>query len=123
MSRRPPRSTRTDTLLPYTTRFRSRNLSLRIVDQLLHLAPRVTPQRVTTEDLDAHHVRIEVRADRRPVQELHVIAVDQSVHHDFPVLRKIEDMAFVEEPLVETILAQRLIHEIGRASCRERVCQ
>src|SRR3546814_9079258 len=88
-----------------------RNLSLRIVDQLLHLAPRVTPQRVTTEDLDAHHVRIEVRADRRPVQELHVIAVDQSVHHDFPVLRKIEDMAFVEEPLVETILAQRRSEE------------
>src|SRR3546814_1262652 len=40
MSRRPPRSTRTDTLFPYTTLFRSRNgrsIALRFQDQFLPL--------------------------------------------------------------------------------------
>src|SRR3546814_1628142 len=34
MIRRPPRSTRTDTLFPYTTLFRSSNLKLCVVDDL-----------------------------------------------------------------------------------------
>src|SRR3546814_10325651 len=35
MKRRPPRSTRTDTLFPYTTLFRSRSVSLRGVRRLM----------------------------------------------------------------------------------------
>src|SRR3546814_7738458 len=37
MIRRPPRSTRTDTLFPYTTLFRSRGGNRRLVRELLHL--------------------------------------------------------------------------------------
>src|SRR3546814_13887698 len=37
MIRRPPRSTRTDTLFPYTTLFRSRELPLPLVQRLLGL--------------------------------------------------------------------------------------
>src|SRR3546814_20203301 len=34
MIRRPPRSTRTDTLFPYTTLFRSRELSIRVTTEV-----------------------------------------------------------------------------------------
>src|SRR3546814_1290073 len=40
MIRRPPRSTRTDTLLPYTTLFRSRPRDRRRLDQGVHLPTR-----------------------------------------------------------------------------------
>src|SRR3546814_19903575 len=38
MIRRPPRSTRTDTLFPYTTLFRSRPLSRQALDDIHHAA-------------------------------------------------------------------------------------
>src|SRR3546814_8871072 len=45
MKRRPPRSTRTDTLLPYTTRFRSQDvLRLRATQQLLKARGVLEPQ-------------------------------------------------------------------------------
>src|SRR3546814_2313085 len=57
MIRRPPRSTRTDTLFPYTTLFRSDRRVL--LDQLGHLA---------TERLDAER-------QRRDVEQQHVLAI------------------------------------------------
>src|SRR3546814_12767490 len=45
MIRRPPRSTRTDTLFPYTTLFRSPRLSARVADQRLRLLRRPASRR------------------------------------------------------------------------------
>src|SRR3546814_13845276 len=43
MIRRPPRSTRTDTLFPYTTLFRSRDLSTRVLGQDLSMPVLISP--------------------------------------------------------------------------------
>src|SRR3546814_20857164 len=53
MIRRPPRSTRTDTLCPYTTLFRSRLLPWRTVEQNVRLAlPQQQPPAAAAPDLD-----------------------------------------------------------------------
>src|SRR3546814_12342476 len=49
MIRRPPRSTRTDTLFPYTTLFRSREADLRVavaVDQPVDMLEQIGPHRL-----------------------------------------------------------------------------
>src|SRR3546814_9720680 len=61
MIRRPPRSTRTDTLFPYTTRFRSR-------DQFLH----------PLGQLAAAAVGVAAVHDQR--HRIDLVAVDQRVH-------------------------------------------
>src|SRR3546814_2396483 len=74
MIRRPPRSTRTDTLFPYTTLFRSRLCVQRAALGLhgmggVHAAPRlcapVRPSRV-----DRRHRGRRLRAQPRPVRDL-----------------------------------------------------
>src|SRR3546814_20012872 len=63
MIRRPPRSTRTDTLLPYTTLFRSpghRNAQMRIVDRLVARDPdaafaHIQSLMAQTQDLEARY--------------------------------------------------------------------
>src|SRR3546814_4594616 len=57
MIRRPPRSTRTDTLFPYTTLFRSRCARL-----LERLRVGVRDQEIHPLDLGTHHVRDRVAA-------------------------------------------------------------
>src|SRR3546814_17572315 len=61
MRRRPPRSTRTDTLLPYTTLFRSNQLQLRF-----RLNPR-TERTGRAADLDSMKVRILLHVDQHLV--------------------------------------------------------
>src|SRR3546814_16367637 len=64
MRRRPPRSTRTDTLFPYTTRFRSAgNLGLAMIDRRLkHLARRREPEAVVDQfRITRHQFVLEVR--------------------------------------------------------------
>src|SRR3546814_13546876 len=106
MIRRPPRSTRTDTLFPYTTLFRS----------LEHLRRAAELQAVHARHLDDGPLRRERslethdaagRGDRRP---------------------RVMDHLLVRVPCdLLDVLTQRLAGdghaEIGRASCRERVCQ
>src|SRR3546814_13010417 len=53
MRRRPPRSTRTDTLFPYTTLFRSPQRSLGAIDTLLRASYDLQPQPVATDYLAA----------------------------------------------------------------------
>src|SRR3546814_2531317 len=43
MRRLPPRSTRTDTLFPYTTLFRSHNIAMMFVPPLIYLGAPATP--------------------------------------------------------------------------------
>src|SRR3546814_10232935 len=71
MIRRPPRSTRTDTLFPYTTLFRSRPLKRleleRVADVLFHL-PVTRIDRKTVAELDAGDAGRIVNIVRTPVE-------------------------------------------------------
>src|SRR3546814_12184737 len=86
MSRRPPRSTRTDTLFPYTTLFRSRVFAgglVELADRCARLH-RVRDQPVV-DDVDLRDMRRlgERRVDLRLVADLPVeteVGVDLVVH-------------------------------------------
>src|SRR3546814_13792338 len=112
MIRRPPRSTRTDTLFPYTTLFRSR-----------------------ADGLVAHRVDRADVVDEAPVEvDRQRLALVEHVDHAL-----VRGIATGEQPAVEQQRLARLeagdflpgdgvqVHparvEIGRASCRERLCQ
>src|SRR3546814_11064856 len=98
MIRRPPRSTRTDTLFPYTTLFRSQSYDL---DERGLPKTATAQARGTTIHLSG--LRKEYRAQ-----------VPRSV--EVLVQKLIEHFILV-------FLESDCPHEIGRASCRERVCQ
>src|SRR3546814_14697729 len=109
MLRRPPRSTRTDTLFPYTTLLRSEFLSAQTFEAVA---------REYIEQMMVHNGRAEgtiVKANyflyqlapaigNRPINEI----------EPFEVLAPLKLVTRLEE---ETRIG------IGRASCRERVCQ
>src|SRR3546814_15413544 len=98
MIRRPPRSTRTDTLFPYTTLFRSpREDDGVTVGRCGGVQPvlRGQPQPLRR---DRRPIRLDPRAD----------PVSTSWHGAW---------------LRPEVLARQFRAEIGRASCRERGCQ
>src|SRR3546814_14230540 len=106
MIRRPPRSTRTDTLFPYTTLFRSRLVEpaqcrLRILLRGQHLDEERAGLRVLAQRLvDV----LQVARDRAQGFGMDIEVV---------LLSDLEDAQHLH----------RVRREIGRASCRERVCQ
>src|SRR3546814_15016844 len=102
MIRRPPRSTRTDTLFPYTTLFRSRALRVELGGQAGH-AERLDQPAV---DEAQHRVAPRLGIWRRRER------VGDDVRQDDAGRR-----AVVED------LARLRRREIGSASCRDRVCQ
>src|SRR3546814_18307178 len=105
MRRRPPRSTRTDTLFPYTTLFRS------------------AKQRDTALASTADAESARQAADRR-LRELQDAAQSEREAMTSHV-RAIEDRAHaeVDRARQESRELKSLLSEIGRESCRERVCQ
>src|SRR3546814_13360319 len=144
MIRRPPRSTRTDSLLPYTTLFRS-------IDELKVVRQRITLERFgddSTVNLNqardglcdinvfsygAHHMMgidadrdmssvvggvmtrfIKDEADKVATQALHAAKGVTNVYFegDYPVMVMKSGADQPDAP-----------KEIGRASCREGVCQ
>src|SRR3546814_13012673 len=115
MIRRPPGSTRTDTLFPYTTLFRSRHqrhdrYRFRGVDR--KIPPRMM---LNLAVADAPELLL---LDLAGEQRLERPAVDRARKpepgRNFPAPLR----GFV--PALGVIIAAR---KIGRASCRERVCQ
>src|SRR3546814_20780715 len=105
MIRRPPRSTRTDTLFPYTTLFRSRRL-----DRWPHPARRVV-QRLVPEVIGIGMVVVHAPGDVAPVPaDVDVLGLRRE--HE-----RIDRQVRLQEAPVRLLLAQ-----IGRASCRERGC-
>src|SRR3546814_14252817 len=116
MIRRPPRSTRTDTLCPYTTLFRSTCLviggvsawylrrgvhldaALRTLKYATAFAAIAVPLQILAGDLHGLNV-----GEHQPVK---LAAIEAHWHDAAPGQGT---------PLV--------LFEIGRASCRERVCQ
>src|SRR3546814_11234142 len=109
MLRRPPRSTRTDTLFPYTTLFRSGRFG--------------TPRRPGPRELG---FRLSCCSSRPPAGTLGKVvgAVHRTAATDTTGCRR-RFLHGITGALPEAIMipspSARL--EIGRASCRERVCQ
>src|SRR3546814_14070295 len=95
MIRRPPRSTRTDTLFPYTTLFRSVGIALDLVGE-----------RLAGRDDDA-------REPRRVELAFLLVEIPRTV-----LLRHQAAL----EP-VRALGHRALQMQIGSASCRESVCQ
>src|SRR3546814_20714958 len=115
MIRRPPRSTRTDTLFPYTTLFRSDprqrldfalivERRLRRPDRFADDLPRQT--KVTSDRLD------------RLTRCMLTPNPNHCLHDQHPVLANSSKPVGRLNPRDEGVL-----FEIGRASCRERVGQ
>src|SRR3546814_14032454 len=110
MIRRPPRSTRTDTLFPYTTLFRSDDAEHR----------REGPD---FSDAERHLLLIAVDImDRRVQRYLKVGSLQERVGQLMDA--RAREAAFAEawQFRVE-FLRKILTDQIGRASCRERGCQ
>src|SRR3546814_14525391 len=113
MIRRPPRSTRTDTLFPYTTLFRSdlvvrKNVHVQEIE--LALLEGQQPRRGVRHDLPDHPVEI-----WHSFFEVIVIAHE----HDMAAARPFLEL---ERPAADRSDVRRIV-EIGRASWGERVCQ
>src|SRR3546814_13204820 len=103
MIRRPPRSTRTDTLFPYTTLFLSIDGAL-VLDGLVAYSFRLnSKKRFFT--IDARIIAIE------PQRQV-------TVRFGFGWLIGFEE----SYSLTPVPVGSRLV-QLGRASCRERVCQ
>src|SRR3546814_14702975 len=122
MIRRPPRSTRTDTLFPYTTLFRSADSGVeddrQLADRrLAGVQPRDRARAGACPDVgDAFEVGQMMRAVPAVIA-LHVraFARDDARRQAVPA-----------RPITATEAvtgSEREARQIGRASCRERVCQ
>src|SRR3546814_14210819 len=102
MIRRPPRSTRTDTLFPYTTLFRSRKersgFCMKGVANALN-------ERTTMKPTDANDARIALN-----------LLIEWPENP-----RKTRNDADVVQMSTNLLKAGQLAPQIGRASCRERV--
>src|SRR3546814_18976451 len=111
MSRRPPRSTRTDTLFPYTTLFRSisgRNTP-RLIRRSQLLSKTATSEGRTTDGW--------IDGEEERVRALGVFE---------PSSGSCLSVAAISAPTcvaVRTPASGLTDREIGRALCRERVCQ
>src|SRR3546814_14964175 len=114
MIRRPPRSTRTDTLFPYTTFFRSEQGDaplLRQLDEMRALDRAFAEQHaIVGEDRDRNAPDMREAADERAavirLELVEFAAVDDARNH-----------------LVNVIGRAHVLRKIGRASRRERRCQ
>src|SRR3546814_16968828 len=111
MIRRPPRSTRTDTLFPYTTLFRSTaHAELWDYEEegpIQYFRPKI----VYRPDKPKHGFRFR-QLGFHPEPSLKLIRDSIAIHH----VRSIDIRTDVTSVDVEN-------PQIGRASCRERVCQ
>src|SRR3546814_20603450 len=107
MIRRPPRSKRTDTLFSYTTRFRSSNVGF-----IVHL---LSP-------FDLRRDSIEGAKGFARVNLARMLDLAQSSLH---IARMLIETEATPNPATVKFIPGRVVMgmEIGRASCRERVCE
>src|SRR3546814_12297798 len=130
MRRRPPRSTRTDTLFPYTTLFRS------LLEQLAEKVAvteaavpvlgegRVVRHRtVQAEPAEPAIRQVEMNLVAQPAlrPDAHAIADDQHSDHEPRIDRGTAGVAVIGKELLSAV-ADRHATETGRASREERRC-
>src|SRR3546814_21113679 len=116
MIRRPPRSTRTDTLFPYTTLFRSLEAAAAVEDlpEFVHDVDQRAP---VDQFLETVQEVIDHRnTDFGVVDDVRVVEAD-----DAGILQVDRIDRVVEHP-AQRVACGPLAHQIGRASCREGVC-
>src|SRR3546814_19340094 len=124
MIRRPPRSTRTDTLFPYTTRFRSlaQNAFLRrrLIGDDQRRDQFFTPSSAGHPEHRAFAHTSAAGPDGLPLRRIHIHAAT-----DVHVLGTADHLEItVRFPTGEVASPQPTVHdEIGRASFGERGCQ
>src|SRR3546814_14791129 len=108
MIRRPPRSTRTDTLFPYTTLFRSAR------HYILSGGAINTPALLLRSQVPDPHGRVGQRSCIHPVN-LSIAQFDREIdgYHGAPQTIYSDHFLWPDDGDIE----------IGRASCRARVCQ
>src|SRR3546814_20201882 len=121
MIRRPPRSTRTDTLFPYTTLFRSLDGAIALNGVAVSLN-RQAFEWGRRAALDLPAVQAVAQGDRPPH---HILSssLDEEVARRVAFLTDYQDAAYARRyaDVVEPTRAAEAA--IGRASCRARVCQ
>src|SRR3546814_12699075 len=117
--RRPPRSTRTDTLFPYTTLFRSllKEMSDPEIATTVEGQRAVFQSRQASREGQADLIRGQVEQARTQIEAVKVerAAVQDQLKLNDRELKVVREM--YEKGL------ERLTRQIGRASCRERGCQ
>src|SRR3546814_12892830 len=118
MIRRPPRSTRTDTLFPYTTLFRSRLDGDLVVQDGVRLAGQVGGDH-------GEQGREAVLVVGQGVAERSLGGASPGPHDkiDMGDLVAVAYKRFTNKDLVDFSHQNFLPMQIGRASCRDRVCQ
>src|SRR3546814_15515428 len=108
MIRRPPRSTRTDTLFPYTTLFRSLGRAAMTAEKYVPNPFSTTGERLyRTGDLSRY------RTDG-------VLEYQGRIDHQVKIRGFRIELGEIEARLLQQ---PQVRDEIGRASCRERGCQ
>src|SRR3546814_11449076 len=104
MIRRPPRSTRTDTLFPYTTLFRSGLDKLELLD--------------IDHNNTGPWIRNTLKADKAEDRDQALSAIYRVMRPGEPPTRETAEALFGG-----LFFDAERYDQIGRASCRERVCQ
>src|SRR3546814_13172760 len=120
MIRPPPRSTRTDTLCPYTTLFRSPRAGWRIASTSCGSCwsfPGLVIGELLRADQRPGAALIELLRHRRQRFGHHAQIVDELAHLGHGLLRE----CLKPRPRIADRGVERV--EIGSASCRERVCR
>src|SRR3546814_19307668 len=127
MIRPPPRSTRTDTLFPYTTLFRS----VRTTDAVASVAA-AGGRMVVSPNTNPHVIRATVAADMAslpgyftPSEAFAAIEAGATALKLFPAEGASPAVLKAHRavlPKATRMLAVGGVTQIGRASCRERVC-
>src|SRR3546814_12153452 len=130
MIRRPPRSTRTDTLFPYTTLFRSGDLSFWDLSASQFFVGVILHVLYTAEDKNKNLAYVRrLLIDIEPT----ITAMLHTKHYfEYP---KTDDGRELQGPPAPTnhpeinlgatalMSMDGKVRKLGRASCRERVCQ
>src|SRR3546814_15366407 len=110
MIRRPPRSTRTDTLFPYTTLFRSDRETFNAMTRSGLLAAEKRSLEIISMTAEGDRVAYEAKGE--------MVFPDRVYSNSYHNLLVIRDGLIVEgREYMETMA------EIGRAACREGVCR
>src|SRR3546814_15377271 len=124
MIRRPPRSTRTDTLFPYTTLFRSSTIKpLSVSTRLFRHPPFVCVQELMARPKRQEDPLLPVPLPRRRPSRANTRNLAASVKPELAA--EIKSLAEREQTSVAALVEEATINlfKIGRASCRERVLQ
>src|SRR3546814_19767314 len=123
MIRRPPRSTRTDTLFPYTTLFRSRQAGGVAVEGrglLIEGAPGTGKSALALSLIDRGAELVGDDGVLLAAEGRRLIA---RPHPRTRGLMEVRNLGLLPFPCRDDAPVALVIAQIGRASCRERVCQ